>query len=155
MSRIIRGNQVDPRLLKEAAFEEGRSIGINEGRAEAGALLLRAQADITLQRQQINELAAQLAMELAYAVLGELARQPMAAAFIAERAWRASGSSTATLRVHPADVQEVTEAMGAACLVVADASLKRGDCIVETSWGKLDACIETQLIKFAEALKGQ
>ena len=73
MSRIIRGNQVDPRLLKEAAFEEGRALGISEGRAEAGALLVRAQADVTLQRQQANELAAQLAIELASAVLGELA----------------------------------------------------------------------------------
>jgi flagellar biosynthesis/type III secretory pathway protein FliH len=152
MSRIIRGNQVDPRLFKEVAFEEGRALGISEGKAEAGALLLRAQADVSLQRQQANELAAQLAIELASAVLGELARQPSAAAFVAERAWRASGASTATLRVHPADVQEVSEAMGAACVIVADASLKRGDCIVETSWGKLDARIETQLVKFAEAL---
>jgi flagellar biosynthesis/type III secretory pathway protein FliH len=152
MSRIIRGNQVDPKLLKEAAFEEGRTVGITEGRAEAGALLLRAQHELSLQKKNSSENAAQLAIELASAILGDLARQPSAAAFVAERAWRASGASAATLRVHPDDVQAVSEALGPACTVVADASLKRGDCIVDTHWGRLDARLETQLAKFSEAL---
>jgi flagellar assembly protein FliH len=153
MGRIIRGNQVDPKLLKESAFIEGRAVGFEEGKSAAAELLLEAQRSLDAQKKQMASLASEIALMLAAQVVGEAAQRSDVASLITERALRAAGNDTATIFVHPQHHESISSRFGGAYKIVADQSLQPGDCIIETSWGRLDARLSTQLAKYAEALQ--
>jgi flagellar biosynthesis/type III secretory pathway protein FliH len=69
---------------------------------------------------------------------------------------------TATLRMHPRDVDEVTLLLGDRIVgieatglkIVSDASLQLGNCVVETNGSDYDVSLETQLRRVHAALTG-
>jgi type III secretion protein L len=152
MTRIIRGEGLDLKQLREEAYAEGLARGREEGRAEAAALLARAQAERAREREGSSTAAVALAVELAARIVGEAARDPAVAARVAEEARRAAGGARPTLRVNPEDLPAV-EASLVGCAFIADPAISRGGCVVETEWGRLDARLETQLERLAAALR--
>jgi flagellar biosynthesis/type III secretory pathway protein FliH len=146
---------------RERILAEARAEGHRDGRAlAAGALATAAAARERLLAAAEGEVAS-LAVAVARRVLGrELAEPgavvPIAAAALAE----ARARREVLLRVSPADAAELraAEAPLAAILVRAplavreDPSLARGDVVVETEAGRIDARVETQLGALARAL---
>ena len=73
-----------------------------------------------------------------------------------------AGASSIILRLHPADIADIeTHAADWQSLLssphikaVADATITRGGCLVETPQGEVDGRIETQLARLASELMG-
>lgn len=95
------------------------------------------------------------AVDLDPSILGEIVGQ----ALVASRA----RVGAVVLRVHPEDLVAIEQtraqwmrriATTASVRVVADASVGRDGCVVETPVGRLDARLQTQLDAFERALRG-
>ncbi len=104
-----------------------------------------------------------LAVRIAEKLIGkELHIAPDAIAGIVSEALRSiRRAKSLAIQVHPADIAALEEGLstmrtpaGAACEieVIPNASLSRGDCIVETEIGVIDARLETQLKNMERAL---
>jgi flagellar assembly protein FliH len=165
------------RLLAEAeaardgaerrGFEAGYAAGREAGLAEVTATLVQAQAHAEALRARAAEPAALLARRMAEKIVGRaLELDPALIAEIAAQALAASRSraGAVVLRVHPDDLPAVEEArprfadrLGAALQlrVVADASVGRAGCVVETPVGRLDARLASQLDALEGAVRGK
>jgi flagellar biosynthesis/type III secretory pathway protein FliH len=151
------------RAAADGIREQAREDGLDAGRAEAAALLVRARA---VADQRIADAEADLgalAVRIAERVLRrQLALSPDDVAAIARAALdEARGRHDFTLRVHPDDVAVVERhrtALGAGLAasahiaVRADDTVARGGCVVDSELGTVDLRLETQLAAIERAL---
>lgn len=146
------------------ALAEAEERGLREGMARAGALLAAAAEERDRALAAAEPDVGALAIEIARKVLGrELSEAGSRAVFdlAALAVAEARGRRFVTLRVSPADVEAIRSsgARLAALLdngalsIREDASLARGDVVVETEAGRIDARVETQLALLATALE--
>jgi flagellar biosynthesis/type III secretory pathway protein FliH len=160
----------DARARAAATLEEARRRGFEEGRADGVAslaLLLaagRAEADAMLARVEPAALA--IAARMAEKIVGRaVALDPAVMAEIAAEAIAAcrTRAGAVALRVHPDDLAAVTasraalaERLGseASLELVADESVERHGCVVDTAVGRVDARLATQIAALLRALAG-
>lgn len=168
---MIGAAEEDARAIRTAAEEErGRVLaeaeerGLRSGVARAGALLARAAAERDRALAAVEPEAVALAIEIARKVLGrELsdagsrAVVDLAARAVAEARRR----RVVALRVSPADADAIRGSGARLAGLVdegvlsirEDAALARGEVVVETEAGRIDARMETQLALLASALE--
>jgi flagellar assembly protein FliH len=146
---------------RERAWAEGFALGRDEGRADAAATLVgllaaaRAEASAALARLEPAALA--IAARMAEKIVGRaVALDPTIMAAIAAEAVAAcrTRGGVARLRVHPDELAPVVAARAAladalggedALEIVADESVGRHGCVVDTAVGRVDARLATQL----------
>jgi len=146
------------------ALTEGRAQGRAEGAAEIAALLAAARLHAERLREAATPAAIAIAVKMAEQIVGRavsLAPEMMAdIAGAALEACRPRGDWV-RVRVHPDDAAAVTarkQALaarapaGAVLDVVADESVGRFGCVIETAVGRVDARLETQLAALERAL---
>jgi len=141
------------------AAEEGR----REGLSQAAAALARAAAARDRRLALAEREVAAVAIDVARTLIGrELDQDPGTVADLAARALSAARDRReVTLRVNPADAEAIRAAAGRLAAMLArapglevreDPGLARGDAVVETEAGRVDARVETQLAALARAL---
>jgi type III secretion protein L len=158
----------DARALAARTLEEARRRGLEEGRAEAAAALAgllaagRAEADAMLARARPAALA--IAARMAEKIVGRAVElDPTLMAAIAAEAVEACRTREGAIRlhVHPEDLAAVAptraalaERLGgdATLELVADESVERHGCVVDTPVGRVDARLATQLAALHRAL---
>jgi type III secretion protein L len=146
---------------RERARAEGFALGRDEGRAEAAAALVgllaaaRAEAETALAR--VEPAVSAIAARMAEKIVGRaIALDPTIMAAIAAEAVAAcrTRGGVAQLRVHPDDLAPVVASRAAladarggedALEIVADESVGRYGCVVDTAVGRVDARLATQL----------
>ena len=161
MGRIVKASQVED-LVGAASDCRGRTT--DEVAAEVTGVLLAARVAADAERAAAKEVAVLLARKMAEKVVGhavdvdgavmaDIARQALLAS-------RARGASV-VLKVHPDDLAAVEssglglgggEGAASAIRFVADASVGRYGCVVETAAGRVDARLATQLDLLQRAL---
>lgn len=164
-------------VYSERAHREGceaaRAAGQAEGEARAAArlrreaeLLKRAAAALEAQRLDLLQSARAELVRLAVVMTERLTRRVLEVdAQVAERALaeaieRAGRGTALTLRFHPEDAARLRDGAGAEAArlsaerftLIADESVGRGGCLLETPALRLDATLETHLDRMAEAL---
>lgn len=166
---VVAAAEAEAARLRAAASEEAGGLravaaaeGHAEGRARAAATIARAAAVREEQLARLDGAVVEAAIEVARRILGrELSTVPAVAADVARRALRAAaGCGDVVLRVAPADLSAVRDAEDAlrtlvergALALMEDASLGRGEVVVEAAGGRVDARIEAQLEAFRRAL---
>lgn len=159
--RIRQEAEAERARLRAEAVEDGR----REGLARAAAALAGAAAARDRRLAEAEREVAAMAVDVARTVIGrELAQDPAAVAELAARALSAARERReVVLRVNPADAEAIRAAAGRLAAVLArapglavreDPGLARGDAVVETEAGRVDARVETQLAALARALHG-
>jgi len=169
MGRIVKAASLVPSsgsARQAATAGSAARVDPNASLAEVTALLVSARASADEERAAAKDAALVLArkiaerivgraVELEPSVMGEIAGQALAAS-------QARGGSV-VLRVHPDDLLAVEHARPqwlqrlsatTSVRVVADASVGRNGCVVETPVGRLDARLQTQLDALERALRG-
>jgi type III secretion protein L len=157
--------------MPAATLAEARRQGLEEGRAEGAAALAgllaagRAEADAMLAR--VEPAALVIATRMAEKIIGRAVElDPTLMAAIAAEAVAAcrTREGLVRLRVHPDDLAAVTgsrdalaERLGgdAALELVADEAVERHGCVIDTSVGRVDARLSTQLAALRRALEGE
>lgn len=128
-------------------------------RAEALERVAHAVEVLRLQAARLAEQARTDALEVGFQVArrileAEVAASPDALFALVRAALRkAGGSRRVTVRLHPDDLPRLAPAAvsgpaglsTAAIELVADASLERGDCVVDTDFGRVDGRLRTRL----------
>jgi flagellar biosynthesis/type III secretory pathway protein FliH len=114
---------------------------------------------------ELDAAVVEVAVEIARRILGrELTASPGTVVDVARRALRvASGCGDIVLRAAPEDAAALREAEGVlrrlvergSLSVVEDAGLGRGEVVVESSGGRVDARIDAQLDSFRRALQAE
>jgi flagellar biosynthesis/type III secretory pathway protein FliH len=141
---------VDP----ECALAEVTHLLISARAAAEAERAAAVDAALVLARKMAEKIIGR-AVELDPSVMGEIAGQALAAS-------RARGGAV-VLRVHPDDLSAVDRARSqwsqrivaaADVRVVADDSVGRHGCVVETPVGRLDARLQTQLDALERAMRG-
>jgi flagellar biosynthesis/type III secretory pathway protein FliH len=163
--------------FREQARQQGYQQGYDDGRDAAAATLTGTLADAALQAERARlraepaamRLAAPLASKMTEKIIGHaLAVAPALLIEIAAQALQASRARAGVirLRVHPADLAVLGSdearrrlrarlAVGAELSLVADASVGRHGCVVETASVRLDARLSTQLAALERALDAE
>ena len=152
---------------RDEAVREGREQGRAEAGAELAALIADARAHASRLRAASTPAAIALATKMAEQIIGRavtLAPELMAdIAGAALEACRPRGDWV-RVRVHPLDAVAVTaqrDALAgraprtATLEIVADESVGRYGCVIETAVGRVDARLETQLAALERALMEQ
>ena len=154
------------RQAREEGYAQGLAQGLAEARAQGRERVVRLDAICTQAARPLAELdttveqeLAQLAVIIARRVIAhELATQPERIADVVRQAATALPSAARELRVrlHPDDVALLREleAVESHWQLVADATLKRGDCVLESGRSRLDATLETRLAALVDAVLG-
>lgn len=160
--------------IERDAFAQGYAAGERSG-AEAGAQ--RAEALVRRLTETLDELA-NLRRTIASDAEHDLVRLALAVAKrVVQREVQLDGDlvaalahvalerldarrGPATIKMHPDDVAQVSPRIGAdwdraAIRLVADASVARGGCIVESGNGRVDATLDGQLAEVTHALLGR
>ncbi len=143
-----------------AALESFKQSFASQATAQVGALMKSYGDQMDMLQQAMASALADAATALARQVVrGELATHPQQVAMVAREALETLLLSArhVTVRVHPDDqplvaqgAEEVLAARGSRLL--ADASVTRGGCIVESDIGIIDASIESRWRRAAAAL---
>jgi flagellar biosynthesis/type III secretory pathway protein FliH len=150
----------------QAGVEDGRRSASAELAAaldllkQYGSVLSAERAEL---RKQADQHAIQFAIDIAREIIGvELELRPDAVADAVEHALRsAADASSVTLRVAAEDLQALEAAtkkwIGSAGLPAqielrTDASLKHGDCFIDSAAGTVDARLESQLKHLRDGL---
>ncbi|MBP2653121.1 MAG: Flagellar assembly protein FliH/Type secretion system HrpE [Firmicutes bacterium] len=180
---IIAQASVQVEQLRQEAIDDGVRQGYDEGLAqghEAGLSQMTEAIDDAIQRAQLiieaaeNEAKRNLVqaerqiVEIAITIAGkilfrEIDENPMVLLPIVKAALdKVCDQEKITVRVNPEEYSLVLEAkpelstalkVCAAISIIADDSLKVGDCIVETPYGNVDARIDSQLEVLTAALR--
>jgi flagellar assembly protein FliH len=154
--------------IREEARQEGYTAGVEQAEhdmterlAAATAVsegVVRARAEF-LKRSEPDII--ELVFEIARKVIGQhLSLDREAVADVARRALSIAGEADEYyLHLHPDDAELVEQhlrrdTMGMAVRVVPDDRLCPGDCLVQTTHGRVDARIDTQLHEIREQLVG-
>lgn len=174
MARVIRGARVVPLAVWEAKDEAARIVEAaheraarlrdermaelkEEARQLARAELAAAHLEVERARQDVlsegERSVATLALAVAQRlVLDELdARPERVQAIVRDALDRVRRASRVRVRAHPDDAAQL---MDLEVEIVADASIERGGCVVESELGVVDARIETRIDALARALSG-
>lgn len=151
-----------------SGYAQGEKAGFETGAHRAEAMLRRLAATIdeltTLRRSLVAQTEREL-VQLALAVARRIVNREVSidrdlVVTIARIALeRLGGATTATIRLHPDDYAAVVERHGEAWAgvrvqVVADDSISRGGCKVESEVGFIDASIDAQFAEIAGELVG-
>jgi flagellar assembly protein FliH len=156
---IVERAEAQAEAIRAEALAQARAQARAELAAELVVLAQRRDAQLAALEPQII----QLALLAARRIIGEqLALAPeRIAELVAPLLARVRSARQVTLRVHPDDcallerhlarLRNAAEHQGS-LHVQADAALGRGDCVVVSDAGVLDARIETQLLALARAL---
>ena len=149
---------------RRAEFEAEHAAALAEGRqrAERSVAVLEAAAcalhsrTVPVLAEAEAELAAS-AIALAEAVLGcELSDAATGAKAALARALSGTDApAVVAVRLHPADLALVGEAVPAGVVLVADPTLARGDAVADYPDGELDARISTALARARATLAGE
>lgn len=156
--------------LEQQAREEGYAAGRAEGlaaaqqqvrqrMAELDALYDAAARPLQVLDEQTGQELARLAMVVAQRVIAhELQLSPALVVRAVRQAATALPAATRELRVHlhPADLALLREsgAVEGHWQLLADPSLSRGDCRLESERSRLDARVETRLAAMIDAVLG-
>ena len=175
---VAEAEETAQRLLQEAqqkglaqGREAGHAEGLKRARLESEATIHRL-AELAHQAEeeqarllgQMEGQMVELALAIARRVVSEeLTFRPEAVAEIVARAIEeARGGGHHVIRLHPADADLLSsylpraaiEAGGNEWEIRADDSLQRGDCLIETAFGLVDARIDTQFSELTYVLRG-
>jgi len=165
MGHIVKAKQAADSMI--AANERAKARDMDQVAAEVTELLLAARAAANAERTAAQGAARLLARKMAEKIVGRAVDlDPEVMADIASQALAASRArgSSVVLRVHPEDLAAVEKARpqwlrreGAPAEVrlVADESVGRYGCVVETPVGRLDARLATQLDLLERVLGGR
>lgn len=151
--RILEAARLEVAALRSAAeadgFERGRQAGLAAVTESEVARAAQAARRITSGEAELVRLAVAIAEKI---VRRQLTLTPAAVADIAADCltW-ARGRSSVTVRVHPDDVELVTERLPGVT-VRADDSIARGGCTLDTEVGRVDGRLESQLAAIARGL---
>jgi type III secretion system HrpE/YscL family protein len=154
------------RLVEQARAEaegiraEAREHGARSAEADAARLLVEAARQRDRVLSQCREELARLAMAVAQRVIGDRVVQDASVVrhLVEQALHRARRAHRVSVHVHPDDApaaQELARAAGASVTVQPDPTLKRGDCVLHTDAGDVDARIEVQLLALERALLGE
>ena len=155
--------RADATAVREAARREGFETGRAEGVAEAAVALAAAEAEAARLVAAAGPTAIALAAKMAERIVGRavtLAPEIMAEIAAGALASCRPGAGTVRVRIHPDDLPAVEArraaleagAPAAALELVSDESVGRHGCVIETSQGRVDARLETQLAALERAL---
>jgi flagellar biosynthesis/type III secretory pathway protein FliH len=148
------------------AREQGAASAAEHAAGDVTEVLLAARLFAERERMAAKNAAVILARKMAEKIVGRAVDlDPAVMADIASQALHASGArgSSVVLRIHPEDLPAVAERkprwLGgedspAEVRIVADASVGRYGCVVETQVGRLDARLQTQLDVLERVLGG-
>jgi type III secretion protein L len=155
--------EAERRVAQARAEAEGiRAHAEAEGRTAAQAEAAGLLADASAARDRIladaHDQIARLAIAVARRIVGDrLEADPTTTGHLVQRALdRARRARRLTLRVHPADVDTVRPLVGdgdRSVTVAPDPELARGDCVLHTDVGEVDARLEVQLAALERALR--
>ncbi|MDH5673490.1 MAG: flagellar assembly protein FliH [Myxococcales bacterium] len=126
--------------------------------ARLTARLLQLEADADAHQRRLEAQTLELARRLAQHLLGaELQQRPERfAKLVARLLRRLRHARTVTLRVHPADAESLTAMLPAGTSsglrIEQDTTLRRGDCMIDSDVGSLDARLRTRLDELSRAL---
>ena len=151
--------------VREAARQEGFETGRADGVAETAVALAAAHAEAARLVAEAGPTAIALATKMAEKIVGRaVALAPETMAEIAGEALAGCrpGAGTVRVRIHPDDLppvearREALEARAPAATLelVADETVGRHGCVIETPQGRVDARLETQLAALERALTG-
>ena len=166
--------RADPaQLARQAGYQDGYRDGLvalegfkqsfaHQTTLQLGTLVQSVGAQLDLLQQQMADAVSGCAIDLARQIVrSELAARPAAVARVAEEALDALLLSARhiTLRLHPDDRALVAEGAADALAsrggrLVADPSIARGGCLVESDIGMVDASIETRWRRAVAMLGG-
>jgi type III secretion protein L len=150
--------RVEAEQIRSRAREEGVELGLKEcvtqiarARAEYGRLQARAEEDLV-------RLAFEVARRLVHHTLET--RPEVVVSMVKEAMKSARGRRTLVVSVHPQDLealqaarQELVESVeGVPVHFEAAPDLERGDCVIETESGRIDARLSTQIAVLREGL---
>ncbi|MGE3276346.1 MAG: FliH/SctL family protein [Vicinamibacterales bacterium] len=148
-------------------YAQGEKAGYEAGAKRAEAMLRRLSGTLdelahlrTAMIQQTEQQMVQLALAIARRILRrEVTLDADFVVAMARVALDRLGEQTrATVRLHPDDLaatgSEPRQFAGTHVTVVADASLSRGQCQVESEYGFIDVGVEAQFEQISEALIG-
>jgi flagellar biosynthesis/type III secretory pathway protein FliH len=165
--RITAGAQSVREEARRAGHAEGLAAGREEGAAAATEIVATARFDAEATRTAARDAAVTIGRKIAEKIVGRaLALDPALIVDIAARALdevRTPGGPV-SLRVHPDDVPAIETARPRLAAVLRastelrlqpDPAVGRGGVIVETSRGRLDARLESQLDALESALRGR
>ncbi len=163
---------VDAAQIERDAFMKGYAQGERAG-AEAAAA--RGEAVVRRLSETVDELrtlrtdllqkAEQQVVQLALAIARrithrEVSLDPELLAAMGRVALdRLSGTSSATIRLHPDDYAAVVRTGGAShgdgvTTIVADPAVRRGGCLVQSEFGVIDVGVDAQIQEIARTLFG-
>lgn len=142
MARIVRKNDA---RLPHATLEAARDREDEQARAFV-ELVKRVEREVERIRAEERESTPRLALALAEKLVSaELADRPeLVAHIVDESVSRLSRATRIVVRLHPSDV-DLAPPREPWHEVVADESLSRGDCIVESNVGRVDARMRTRI----------
>jgi type III secretion system HrpE/YscL family protein len=161
--RILADARAEATDLRERARAEGLATGRAEADAELGARMAALAVEAARARAAAADDLKRLAVHIAEKILGHALAvdQGLCADVCAQALATAAEQRRITLRVHPDDLAIVEAARPRFRGLLAraddfelraDAALSRGGCIIETELGRVDARLETQLLRFERAL---
>jgi flagellar biosynthesis/type III secretory pathway protein FliH len=146
-------------IERSASSNDGRVAAATVGHEEMVALLARVRAEAKASAVVLARKMAEKIVGHAVAVDAQVMRDIVAQAMATAK----PGPETVTLRIHPEDLASLERARGAWLAelgtqadvrLVGDESVGRHGCVVETSAGRLDARLVTQLDAMERALLG-
>jgi flagellar biosynthesis/type III secretory pathway protein FliH len=164
MGRIVKDTGQDTEMPATATAATSSFLDRDKAAAEVAALLASARATANAERAAVKDAAIVLARKMAEKIIGRaLELDPSLMGDIATQAFAASRprEGLVWLRVHPDDMAAVESAKpgmsarlanAADVRIVADISVGRHACVVETPAGRLDARLQTQLDALEQAL---
>lgn len=135
--------------LEAELLEEARATA----RAEVAAKLIGIEAARAAAVAEVQGKALELAITVARRVVGDaVATEPERVRAVVEEATaRLARAGRVVVRVHPDDLAALD---GVRAERIADPSLGRGDCVVESDLGDVDARVETRVERVLRALEG-
>lgn len=143
-----------------------RKEACEQGKQEAWASLTHELAKVRAEREALLQEAESEALDLAFALARRIiskkieAQPELVRDVLKEVAQSARGRRSLVFRVHPDDLELVRaqqqtlsqELEGAAVYFDDDATLSRGECVIETEAGRIDGRLDTQLQILRDAL---
>jgi len=160
---------------REQGLAEGRRQGLDEGKAAAeqanrqlALRLVGLSAAAEAEQERLLEAAelqlVELALAIARKIVGEELRitPELVVEVVAHAIDEAKEKGEHTIRLNPEDIallqpylpRAAIEAGGSEWQLQPDESLQRGDCVIETAYGTIDARIETQFEELSRLLRG-
>lgn len=159
------------RAARQAGYQDGYRDGLvalegfkqsfaSQSTAQIGALLEAVGSQLDALQQQMASALTDSATRLAQQIVrSELSTRPELVAEVAQQALEALMLSARhiTLRIHPQDQALVAQGAGdtltaRGARLIADASVQRGGCLIESDIGSVDASIESRWRRSVAAL---